>query len=334
MESPVSRPETVNKLRAAADAAFAMLAGVQLDVFTPLKGGPMTAEQIASAIGVGPTRLRLLLYALVVGGLLTEQDGLFSNTPESNQFLVKGDPSYIGNRHAAMALRWTASFKTAESIRSGVPHAKLDFSNSPPQELEKFLRNINANTVPAARTLLEKYDLSSVKTLVDVGSGGGGVAITIAKACPHIKATAIDLPQVAPIAQKIVEEEGVSERVNVVAADVVSGPLADSYDVAVLRALLQVLSPQDARLAIKHVSAAVNPGGTIYIIGQILDDSRRSPLEAVGFNLAFLNQYAAGESYTEKQHREWLSEAGFVDIERANFLLADGSGLMTARKRG
>ena len=61
---------------------------------------------------------------------------------------------------------------------------------------------------------------------MDVGSVGGGVAITITKAYPHIKATAIDLPQVAPIAQKIVEEEGVSERVNVVAADVLSGQAA------------------------------------------------------------------------------------------------------------
>ena len=56
----------------------------------------------------------------------------------------------------------------------------------------------------------------------------------------------------APIAQKIVEEEGATERIKVVAADVLSGPLAGSYDVAVLRAFLQVLSPQDARLAIKH----------------------------------------------------------------------------------
>ncbi len=334
MESPVSQPDTINKLRSAADAAFAMLAGMQLDVFTPLEAGPMTAEQIVSAIGVAPTRLRLLLYSLVVAGLLTEQDGFFSNTPEANQFLVKGEPSYMGNRHAHLAMRWTAYFKTAESIRSGVPQAKLDFSNSPPEELETFLRNINASTVPAARTLLSKYDFSSVKTLADVGSGGGGVAITIAKACSHIMATAIDLPQVAPIAQKIVEEEGLSERVNVVPADVVGGPLAGSYEVAVLRAFLQVLSPQDARLALKHVGAAVNPGGMIYIIGQILDDSRRSPLEAVGFNLTFINLFDAGESYTEKEHRDWLTEAGFVDIERANFLLADGSGLMTARKQG
>jgi len=43
-------PETINKLRSAAEAAFAMLAGMQLDVFTPLKNGPLTAEQIAAAI--------------------------------------------------------------------------------------------------------------------------------------------------------------------------------------------------------------------------------------------------------------------------------------------
>jgi SAM-dependent methyltransferase len=332
MDNSVPRPDTVNKLRFAADAAFAMLAGMQLDVFTPLRSGPMTADELSNALGVGAERLRLLLYCLVAAGLLTENDGRFSNTLEANQFLVKGAPSYMGNRHATLTMRWTGSLKTADSIRTGVPQARLDFSNSPPEEVEKFLRNINVNTGPAARALLDKYDFSSIKTLVDVGSGGGGLAIIITKACPHIKATAIDLPQVAPIAQKIVQEEGATECVKVIAANVVSGPLPGSYDVAVLRGLLQVLSPRDARLAVKHIGAAVNPGGKIYIIGQILDDSRTSPLEAVGFNLAFINAYDAGESYTEKEHRDWLSQAGFVDIERANFLLGDGSGLMTARK--
>jgi DNA-binding IclR family transcriptional regulator len=52
-----------------------MLAGIQLDVFTPLQNGPLTVKQIADAIGGGSARLRLLLYALVAAGLLTEQNG-------------------------------------------------------------------------------------------------------------------------------------------------------------------------------------------------------------------------------------------------------------------
>jgi hypothetical protein len=92
MEDSTPRPDTINKLRFAANGAFAMLAGMQLDVFTPMKDGPLTAEQIAAAIGVGPSRLRVLLYVLVTAGLLTEQDGPFSNTAEANHFLVKGLP--------------------------------------------------------------------------------------------------------------------------------------------------------------------------------------------------------------------------------------------------
>jgi SAM-dependent methyltransferase len=328
----MSQPETINNLRFAVDAGLAMLAGVQLDLFTPLKDGPMTAEQLSAAIGVGPARLRLLLYVLVAAGLLTEQNGRFSNTDETNKFLVKGEPSYMGNRHGTWATRWRDNFKTAESIRRGAPQAKLDFSNAPPEELEKFLRNINANTVSSARGLVQAADFSLVKTLLDVGCGGAGMAITITKACPHISATGVDLPQVTPIAQKIVLEEGAEASVKVLAADIVNGPFSGAYDAAVLRAFIQVLSPEDARRAIQNIATVLNPGGRIFIIGQILDDSRRSPLDAVGFNLTFINYFDAGESYTESEHRDWLSGAGFVDIQRSLALLPDGNSLMTARK--
>ncbi len=334
MEDSVPRPDTVNNLRFGVDAAFAMLAGIQLDVFTALGEGPRTAAEVAQTIGVVPGRLRLLLYGLVATGLLTEKDGRFSNSPEADQFLVKGSPSYMGNMQAVLtSYRWEVNLKTAESIRTGVPQAKLDFSNSPQEELEAFLRRINVLTVAAAHALLEMYDFSSTKSLADVGSGGAGLALTMTKACPGMEATAIDLPMVTPIAQKIVEEEGATDRVKVVAANVASGPLPGSYDTVVMRGFLQVLSPEDARRAVKNISAAMKPGGTIYIIGQILDDSRTSPREAVGFNLIFINRFDTGESYTEQEHREWLSEAGFVDIERASFLLGDGFGLMTARNR-
>jgi SAM-dependent methyltransferase len=333
MEGPSAQPETINKLRFAVDAAFAMLAGMQLDVFTPLHDGPKTAEEVARVIGVDPRRLRLLLYSLVAAGLLTERDGCFSNTREADQFLAKGGPSYIGHTHELLSHRWLVNLKTAESIRTGVPQAKVDFSNSPQEEVEAFLRRINVRTVAAAQGLLENYDFSSTKTLADVGSGGAGLAITITKAYPNIKATAIDLPMVAPIAQKIVEEKEAKDRVVVIGADVVRDPLPGSYDVAVLRALLQVLSAEDARRAVKNIGTAVKPGGKIYIIGQILDDSRVSPPGAVAFNLSFINTFDTGESYTEQEHRDWLSEAGFVDVERAKFFLAETMGVMTARKQ-
>jgi precorrin-6B methylase 2 len=51
-------------------------------------------------------------------------------------------------------------------------------------------------------------DFSSVRTVLDVGCGAAGLAITLAKACPNIKAVGTALPSVVTIAKKIVAEHG------------------------------------------------------------------------------------------------------------------------------
>ncbi len=78
----------------------------------------------------------------------------------------------------------------------------------------------------------------SHRHLADVGGGSGGLAITIAKACPGLKATVIDQPNVIPFTQKFIEEAGANEEIEALAADAVEGTLSGSYDVAVLSALL------------------------------------------------------------------------------------------------
>src|SRR5438093_3577420 len=151
MEPRVPRPDTIQALRWGADAAFALLAGLQLDVFTPLQGGPLTPAQLAEAIGVGPARLRLLLYALVAPRLLTEQDGRFANTPEAQYFLVQGTPTSLGRLHHNLAAQWAFKLHTATSIQTGVPQAHLGFTQASPEALEAFLRRINVSTVAAAQ---------------------------------------------------------------------------------------------------------------------------------------------------------------------------------------
>src|SRR5713101_2892937 len=122
MEPAVPRPDTIQALRWGADAAFAMLAGMQLDLFTALQRGAQTPPQLAATLGVGAGRLRLLLYALVAAGLLTEQNGHFANTPEAQHFLVQGTPTSLGALHRNLAAQWAFKLHTADSIRTGVDH--------------------------------------------------------------------------------------------------------------------------------------------------------------------------------------------------------------------
>src|SRR5262245_30178654 len=68
-DTPLPQPTTIQQLASAVYPSFAMLAGMQLDVFTPLKDGPLTAAQLADMLGVNMEKLSRLLYALVIAGL-------------------------------------------------------------------------------------------------------------------------------------------------------------------------------------------------------------------------------------------------------------------------
>ena len=326
----ILRPVTIEKLGSAMYPALAMVAGMQLDLFTPLGAGPMSAEQLAEAMDLESAKLTQLLYVLVAAGLLTVEEGQFANTPEADNFLVRGKSTYLGGRHAFYTARYQEAMQTAASIRTGSPQAKLDFASMSSEALETYLSGLHPTTMATGRDLLNRADFSSYRHLLDVGGGSGGLALAIAAACPQLHVTIIELPSVTQVTQRFIEQEGMTGRAEVIMGDVVHGPLTGVYDVAVLRAFIQVLSPDEARHALHNLIQVLEPGSPIYIVGQVLDDSRLSPPETVAFNLVFINVYDEGQAYTEHEYRSWLTEAGFTKIERV--ILAGGQSLIKARK--
>lgn len=325
-------PTLLFDLTSVVHPAFAFLAGAQLELFTPLKNGPLTTEQLAVALGVSALKLKPLLYALAASQLLTVEGDRFANTEVADHYLVKGRPRYMGNMHELLSLMWEAELQTAETIRTGKPAAKADYSSMTEAEMMDAFRGLHPGTIAAAHALMKRYDFSPYESLVDVGGGTGGLTTTLLEKHPKMKATILELPTVTPITEQFVSQSASSDRIKIVAKDIVREPIDGSFDTAILRAFVQVLGPEEVRHALKHVSGALKPGGDIYIVGSVLDDSRLSPPGTVAFNLLFLNVYDAGEAYTENEHREWLLELGFKDIER--ILLPDGNSFVTARKRG
>jgi 2-hydroxy-4-(methylsulfanyl)butanoate S-methyltransferase len=330
MMNATLQPETIERLGYAVYPALAMIAGMQLDLFTSLGAGPMSAHQLADAMGLKPAKLTQLLYTLVAAGLLTIKEGQFANTPEAEHFLVRGKSTYLGSRHAFYTARYQEVMQTAASIRTGCPQARLNFASMSSEALDAYLRGLHPATIASGRQLLNHADFSSHRHLLDVGGGSGGLSLAIAAACPQLRVTVIELPSVTPLTQRFIEQEGMAERAEAIMGDAVRGPLTGAYDAAVLRAFIQVLSPDEARRALHNLIRVLEAGSPIYILGQVLDDSRLSPPETVAFNIVFINVYDEGQAYTEREYRDWLTEAGFTDVERAS--LAGGQSLITAHK--
>lgn len=323
-------PETITHLANSVFQPFAMRAGMQLDLFTPLRDGPMTAEALAAVLGARKDRLEQLLYALATTGLLTVGDGAFANSDEADRYLVRGRPDYMGGLHALYTELWRGAFTAAESVLSGTPQSEHDFAGMSEAELEAFFRGTYPGAVAAGRQLAGTLGLARFRHVLDVAGGSGGVALGICGECPGLRATVVDLPSVAPITRRIVDEAGLADRVDVIAADVVERRPAGSYDAVVMRNFVQVLSAEQNRRALANVGAAMTPGGTIHILGWVLDDSRVTPWEAACHNLVFIGFYRDGQAYTESEHFGWLQAAGFVDFERR--IVPGGTSVITARK--
>src|SRR5579872_6627443 len=77
-------------------ASKTLLSAVEMEVFTELARQPEDLETLRGRLGLHPRSARDFFDALTALGFLTRSGGKYANAPESDLFLDKHKPSYIG----------------------------------------------------------------------------------------------------------------------------------------------------------------------------------------------------------------------------------------------
>jgi SAM-dependent methyltransferase len=178
------------------------------------------------------------------------------------------------------------------------------------------LRGQRSQNDLTALELARRWDLGACRTLADLAGGSGELSIALARQLPGLHATVFEHPDTAPVTRALVAEAGAGDRVSVVAADVVEGPLDGAFDAAVMRYFVQTLPAESAARAIRNAASLLRPGGALYVCDLVLDDSRASPREVVRVGVLFLNIFDSEEIFAERDYRRWMADAGLVDVER------------------
>jgi len=153
-------------------------------------------------------------------------------------------------------------------------------------------------------------------------------AVGLLEVCPRIAVTVVELPEVVALTRRFIAGEWQTERVQVIECDLCAERPAGAFDMAVLKAFVQVLAVDMAKRALVHVYQALALGGCVVIYGDMVDDSRVEPPELALFSLFSLSAYESGRAYTESEYRLWLQEAGFVRVEALE------QGVLLAHKEG
>src|SRR6476620_110644 len=157
MPDPVPSIQPLRDIFNGVLTGYTVLAGMQLDVLTPLGDGPRSAAQVAAALGLDADPLTRLLYGLVACDLLTVEDGRFANTPLADAYLVRGRPAYLGS-HDHLAQAWSIIAQTAASVRRNAPQARPDFAAMGEAELRDFLRLLDPTLRGYGRNMAGRID--------------------------------------------------------------------------------------------------------------------------------------------------------------------------------
>ena len=90
----------------AARATQALVAGIELDVFTHISAGKHTVKEIARAAKASDDGMERLLDALAGLGYLNKKKNRYGLKPIAEKFLIRGNDRYIGDFTHETKLTW------------------------------------------------------------------------------------------------------------------------------------------------------------------------------------------------------------------------------------
>ncbi|WP_424362057.1 methyltransferase [Methylocystis parvus] len=311
-------PENILSLGMSFWNAKALLSAVELGVFDALAEAPAGLAMLRDKLGLHERSARDFLDALVALNLLEREDGVYRNTAETDFFLVRARPSYVGGllemANARLYESWghlTEALKTgrrqSENKEEGDLFAAL---YADPERLRGFLAAMSGVSAGAANAIAAKFPWAGYKSFVDVGAAQGMVPVTLAQAHPHLTGGGFDLPQVQPIFDEFVAANGLSDRLRFYPGDFFAGALPCA-DVIVMGHILHDWDLDQKRLLLKKAHDALPSGGALIVYEALIDDARRENAFGLLMSLNMLIETSGGFDYTGADCQGWMTEAGF-----------------------
>lgn len=317
MASPAS-PEHILQTGLAFWASKTLLSAVEMEVFTELARRPESLESLTGRLGLHPRSSRDFLDALVALGFLERADGLYRNSASSDLFLDKHKPSYIGGmlemankRLYGHWNRLTVALRTGER-QSEEPGEEDVFAAlyADPTRLKGFLRAMTGVSRGANLQIASKFPWAGYKTAADCGTAQGDLIVQVALKNPHLECLGFDLPEVAPIFEEYVEENGLAARVHFQAGNFFKDPLPN-VDVIMMGHILHDWGLEEKKMLIRKAYDALPPGGAFIAYDAIIDDNREKNAFGLLMSLNMLVETPGGFDYTGAECTEWMKEAGF-----------------------
>jgi hypothetical protein len=299
-------------------AAQAITAAADLGIADALANGPLSGDELATAVDAEADTVRRLLRALIGRGVFRQlRDGRYDLTPLADTLRSEGDVSlrafarFIGTPQERE--HWSHLTKAIRTGRAVVPElrGKSAFEYmAEDKELDEIFNDAMTDASGLAiGPVIAGYDFSRYATIVDVAGGHGRLLAAILTATPGARGILFDQPHVVAGAAALLKQHDVADRVQLAEGSFFDAVI-DGGDAYVLKHIIHDWPDDDAVQILRNVRIAAGSGKHVLLVEFVLPE--RADRDFIGHWLDLEMLIGAGaRERTPAQYDLLLSRAGF-----------------------
>lgn len=306
----------------------------RLRVADYLVTGACSTATLVAALGVADDTLYRLLRGWISVGLVTEGDnGDFGATPLA-QLLVSDRPDSLRDYALLAGEEWYPAWGgLSQLIEAHVTPFEQVFGcdyythfSRKPDAGARFNRFMEMRTVQTVQALLESYDFSQARVLVDIGGGNGTLLHAVLEAYPQLQGILFDQPAAVEAARQRAELAQFGSRCQSVGGDFFQDlpPVGDHY---MLSQVLHNWDDDACGQLLRNCRQSLSLQGTLLLLEQIIPPKiqvNQPGVEADLMMMVLLN----GRERTAAEYERLLQTAGFqltdlVALKRLGYSLIE-----------
>lgn len=320
--SPLFFFENINAYQKTA----ALVAAVELDLFTRLheanSSSERTAAAVAQKVGAHEKGVRILLDFLTIHGMMTKHNAAspvawYEPTADSGFFMDRRSPASLALAPKFLAppqMHSLAEELVAAVCKGGAAAHGHTHENDP--RWVDFARGMAPFTAASAPTIAQAIRSNGPQKILDIAASHGMFGITCLKANPQAQVVALDGEAVLQVGEENARKMGVADRWRKLVGDAFRADFGTGYDAVLITNFLHHFEPRTNEDFLRKVHGALKPGGKAVVLEFAPNDDRISPPIPASFAMIMLTGTEFGDAYTYRQLTAMMENAGFRNIER------------------
>jgi SAM-dependent methyltransferase len=311
--------------------ARAIIAGVRLGVFEALREETLSCEELAGALSVDAEALELVLRVLAGGGYLVREQDRYRLTGLSRRTLLAEAPARLVDYVGLDEMAWDWLGHTNEVVRSGDGidmHRELHDPASwatyqgAMLEIARQLAPLVAPIVPVK---------PGATRLLDIAGSHGLFGALISRQHPPMRSTVLDLPDAVEQSRQLAREEAIDDVVTHRVGDALNDDLGEDHDVVFLGNILHHFTPEQIEGLLERIMRSLSADGTV-VIWEVRRPEPDDPPDIMGDGFAlFFRVTSTARCYSTNEYLDWLTSAGFAEVQAHPLPVAPFQLLATGR---